>query len=164
MSLYSDYDHIHSTLYQGSAPPVGKTLRALGFDVVVLCAEEYQLRAENFPGLKVILAPMADSPVVPAIVAHNAADSVARYLKKGKRVLSTCTMGWNRSGLVSALALIEITGLSGRECADIVIKNRENALGNYDFLTYLQSLERTNNARTILRPGRKRRSGQAIQD
>ncbi len=53
------------------------------------------------------------------------AGRVVRRLRKGRRVLSTCAMGLNRSALVAALAIQEIYGLS----ADEIIKRLRRARG-----------------------------------
>ena len=129
--MYSDYrgrqaregfdaNQIAPKLYQGSPPPPGPELRARGIDVVVLCAEEIQPPDWTFPGVRVIHAPMDDSERIPERVAHNAAREVARALRAGKRVLITCAMGLNRSGLVSAQALWYATGMPGYKCVEAV--------------------------------------------
>jgi protein-tyrosine phosphatase len=131
-------------LYQGSAPPTGKVLRALGWDVIVLCAEEYQPAGKEFPGLTVIHAPNDDADRAPTAreweIARSAAALSAIYVRDGKRVLVTCMAGRNRSGLVSALALRYLTGASGAECARRVQLARENALSNPHFVRALSDL------------------------
>src|SRR5512135_379080 len=92
----------------GSAPPIGYGVRE-HFDVLVLCAMEYQLPSECFPGVEVIHAPMNDdgTPMTrdEMEIAVRTAGKVIRHLCNKRRVLSTCRAGRNRSGIVSALAL-----------------------------------------------------------
>jgi hypothetical protein len=108
-----DANEIAPQLWQGSAPPTGPTVRRSGFDVLVLCAQEYQPPPPDFPGVRVIHAPMDDRAWIPEMEAHKAAQAAAAHIRAGRRVLVTCYKGWNRSGLVSALTLWYLTGLHG---------------------------------------------------
>lgn len=47
-----------------------------------------------------------------ASLADSAADTISDRLRAGKHCLSSCAAGLNRSGLVSALALMKLTGAS----------------------------------------------------
>jgi len=134
---------IKAGLWQGSAPPVGDAVRKSGFDVLVLCAEEYQPPASAFPGVEVIHAPNDDSKLTRTQLAGalQAAHRAALALKQGKQVLVTCRVGWNRSGLVSALSLHLLTGKSGGECVGLVQRGREGALGNPYFVAALERLQ-----------------------
>ena len=137
---------IYGGLYQGSKPPRGDTLRLAGFDALVLCAEEYQPPAEAFPGVRVHHVPFDDDwerplrrtelkPIVKA--ARFAADT----LKRNRKVLVTCYMGWNRSGIVSALTLHFLLKLSGDKAAWLVRHHRPKALGNPMFLAHLSRVK-----------------------
>lgn len=97
-----DVTRIAPKLWMGSAPPTGRALRDFGFDVVVLCAQEYQPSERSFPGVRVVRAPFEDGRVTPAIeaTAREAARQVAAAIKRGKRVLVTCGTSHNRSRLV----------------------------------------------------------------
>jgi hypothetical protein len=55
-------------------------------------------------------------------------------------VLSTCHAGRNRSGLLNALIVREITGCSGKDAIDIVRAGRPRAIANPTFVSYLESL------------------------
>lgn len=116
-------------LAQGSAPPL--TAR-LPFDVVVLAAEEYQ---PELPGYAVLRVPLDDGPP-PDAVTHArilaAARAVAAHVRAGRRVLVTCWMGRNRSGVVAGLALREL-GLPGWRAAERVRRARDGALTNQHF-------------------------------
>lgn len=135
-----DAHRLAPRLYQGSAPPAGPELRARGFDMLVLAAEEIQPPEQMFPGVRVIRAPSDDSSHIPEATAHPAAQEVARALRAGKRVLVTCAMGLNRSGIISALALWYATGRPGAECVAQVQNNRPNALCNGWFADYVSAL------------------------
>jgi len=50
-----------------------------------------------------------------ANLADGAADTLSDRLRAGKSCLSSCAMGLNRSGLVSALTLMKLTGMTPTE-------------------------------------------------
>ena len=136
-----DADRIAPRLWQGSDPPGGPYLRDLKVDTLVLCARELQHDPREFPGVKVIHAPMDDASIVPVRIAMDAAAAAARAHKRGKRVLVCCAAGLNRSGLVMALTIWMRSGeLSGRECVEQVRAHRDAALNNPRFVEYVASL------------------------
>lgn len=129
-------------LAQGSAPPPEAQLP---FDVLVLCAREYQPPASYFPGVEVLHVPLDDSGPPPTTdevrLAVLAGKRVCHLLRKGKRVLVTCAMGRNRSGLVSGLALINC-GASSSRAIDAIKQARANALSNAYFREILHAHSR----------------------
>lgn len=133
---------LEGSLYQGSAPPIGDKLRRAGFHAVVLCAREVQPIGFD-SSIHVIRAPF-DDVVDPAPSdlkrAAAAAKRVAQLVRIGYCVLVTCAMGLNRSGLVSALAMREITGKSGTSCMLHVRSKRQGALSNRTFRALLAML------------------------
>ncbi len=136
---------IYDTIWQGAQPPTGPTLREMGFDVLVLCAREFQPPAKMFPGVTVIHAPNDDdSSVAPSREqldkALQAARQVVEAVRADKNVLVTCYLGLNRSGLVTALALYFLTGWPGWKCVKTVKLQRPNALGNQSFVKLLERL------------------------
>lgn len=140
-------------LSQGAMPIEGDAVAKGGYRVLVLCAEEYQPPAANFPGLEdVLYAPNDDSgapfTALQQVIATMAAHRVADYVRRRKHVLVTCAMGKNRSGLVTALALHFVSGKSGRECVAHVRRKRPIALSNEDFVCYLEKLPPRRLART----------------
>lgn len=127
-------------LWMGSAPMPGSLLEQWQIHVLVLCAIEYQPRAELFPDVVVIHAPMDDAVPTAAErrVATGAARSVHRHRLRGHRVLVTCQMGLNRSGLVSALALRQ-AGLPPCDAIQAVRDARSRyALGNHHFVKMIE--------------------------
>lgn len=139
MTVY-DVSEIAPNLYQGANPPQGATLHELGFDVLVLCAEERQPPPSAFPGLRLIYTPMDDWRVVPKALASAVARQVAQEVRRGRRVYVACNMGCNRSGLVVALTLRLLTGKSGLECVRHVQRRRPSALFNHWFRGWLVCL------------------------
>ena len=130
-------------LFVGSKPPPG---RHDGVDVIVLAAMEYQPPAHLFPGTEVIHAPLDDASgrrmrEDEIAIATKAADRVAQILRSGRRVLSTCQLGLNRSSLVAALAMHDVYGMSADE---IVAKLRRArgawALSNPNFEKLLRAV------------------------
>lgn len=128
-------------MYQGSVPPRGRVLRDLGFDVLVLCADEHQF-AEAYDGIEVVLAPTYDDEDPRVLqrflpVWERAAAVVSDRIERGQKVLVTCRAGLNRSGMVSAMALHRLTGWSGERCVEHVQTCREHALCNQTFAQHL---------------------------
>ncbi len=93
-------------LAQGGAPPEGVRIP---FDVIVLAAREWQ---PELRGYEVIRAPLTDEGPPPTeaerALIRASAKQVAKRIREGKRVLSTCWKGRNRSGVIAGLALVEL--------------------------------------------------------
>lgn len=111
-----DASEIAPNLWQGADPPRGSELQRLGFHTLILCAVERQSPSDAFPGLTVMHVPMDDNAHVPVRQAHAAAREAATQIRAGAKVIATCQMGINRSGLVTALALWYLTGATGTTC------------------------------------------------
>lgn len=128
-------------LFQGGMPPPGPGLRDAGVDVLVLCAKENQ-DASFYEGVTVIFAPGDDDPR-PHRLAHfidgwkEAGLQVAEHVKAGRTVLVTCMAGLNRSGIVTALALRELTGWKGSKIVEHIQNRRPTALCNVTFAKYI---------------------------
>jgi hypothetical protein len=119
---FVECSRVAPALWQGSAPPLtAVTGRALPFDLVVLCAEEYQAGGLAGPDrpfgrrARVMRVPLDDSHTSRDVsssrvaLAVSAARAIARlYRTGGARILVTCMQGRNRSGLVTALTLVEM--------------------------------------------------------
>lgn len=138
-------------LWQGSRPLMGEYVAQAGFQVLVLCAREYQPPASNFPSVEVIHAPNDDDPrYYPFTLdslkgAIEASGKVAKAYLDGKNILVTCQAGLNRSGFVMALALHRIFGWNGSLCIQRVrtrrgVRNDIAPLSNRDFTTVLRKL------------------------
>jgi protein-tyrosine phosphatase len=121
-------------LAQGSAPPPRVRVP---FDTVVLAAAEYQ---PDLPGYAVIRVPLEDrfppNPPPDLFTRHairEAARTIAREVRHGRRVLVTCWAGRNRSGVLAGLALCEL-GVPGMRAASLIRLLRAGALSNPYFL------------------------------
>jgi protein-tyrosine phosphatase len=115
------------------------------FDVLVLCAMEHQPTSRCFPGVQVVHAPFDDSSFLSTSeirIAQKASIVVANAVRKGKRVVVTCWLGRNRSGLVTALALVRL-GASPDAAIDAVRMARgPEALSNPTFVDLILSAGR----------------------
>ena len=134
-------NRIHSNIFQGGFPPPGEGLANAGIDILVLCAMEWQ-DASAYPGLEVILAGGDDDRRLSRLMQflplwQTAAKQVVTHVKAGKKVLITCMQGLNRSGVVTALARRELTGMSGQEIVSHIQARREGALFNDTFAQYI---------------------------
>lgn len=151
MSAPANASQIQRHLFQGGAPPQGRELAARGFRALVLCAEEHQPPAEAFPGVRVFRAPNDDSGRAPTsrelVIARRAAAIVAELVRARQMTLVTCAMGLNRSGLVVALALRELTAYPGARCVEFVRRCRPGALSNTWFV---HEIERADVARPLV--------------
>jgi hypothetical protein len=114
-----------------------------GFEVVVLCAEEWQ---PNLPGVETIHAGFDDDHQGldrrQAKIAFAAAKKTAQRLAAGRKTLVTCWAGRNRSGLVCALALASVTGEHPAAVGRMIRGKRDGALTNMAFRGLLGRLER----------------------
>lgn len=132
-------------LWQSAAPPTGSLLQKCGFGMVALCAFEYQPPAIAFPGIEVVHAPNLDdfdNPPTREMLtgALAAANQLVAGMRRGQKVLSTCRMGVNRSGLVTALALVQFLGVGGAEAIRIIRQGRHFALSNPQFCAALERI------------------------
>lgn len=126
----SDLSRIVPRLYMGSKPRPGDPILRR-FHVLVCCADEYQPRSHDFPGLQLVRVRL-DDPYIndqQTRAAIQAGRHVARMHARGARVLVTCQMGINRSGLVTGLALITL-GLDADETIRLIRERRGQVRGN----------------------------------
>jgi len=131
-------------LYQGSFPPTGSYLSKKGIRVLALCARELQPPANDFPGVQVLRCPLNDQfePLTPdeRVMAQRVAIQLAHAVRGGRKVLVSCALGINRSGLVTALTIRELTGLSGLDAVRLIRRKRPGALSNESFVALLEAL------------------------
>lgn len=154
MADYTDFDQIHPGLFQGSRPKLTAELLQK-FDVVVYCAMEGQPKPHELKvvprGKHVLSIPLDDDchqPITRELGAFliKLARQLAPHVRAGRRVLVTCMMGMNRSGIVSALTLMAATGCSGPTAVMAVQKHRRpmndgtRALFNPIFARFVQTL------------------------
>lgn len=138
------FSYISPQIAQGSRPPAGSWLRENGFTAVVFAAHEYQPEDRYYQGVVIVRASLDDSGAPLSSRewsdALRASAFVATLVKKDHVVYCSCWMGKNRSGLVSALAIHRLTGVSGRRAADHVRRHRPGALCNPAFSAALDAL------------------------
>jgi len=128
-------------LWMGSRPEPGPALATMGFDVLALCAMEYQPTTEWYPGIVIgrIRLDDAELSAGQALQAFQLAAQLAKMIKMKKRVLVTCAQGRNRSGLITALTMVALTGCSGFEACHAVRVRRQSPFGpalmNHHYMT-----------------------------
>jgi protein-tyrosine phosphatase len=131
---------ISNRLWVGGEPPFDRDIP--GFDALVLCAKEIQPERTGFHGV-VIRCPIVDGTVDQSMLARVSATSrmVVTFLAGGKRVLITCAMGLNRSALVAALAIAQLTTKSADEIIALIRDKRDpRALYNPNFVALLHHI------------------------
>lgn len=141
-----DANLISGRLYQGGMPLTGKFLASVGFNVLVLCAKEFQPADSQYDGIEVLRCPLDDVPTLMRSSdlkrVRETAMSLARRLKHGDSVLVTCAMGLNRSGLVVAATLLAVTGKKPgpKAIIDLIRAKRSKlALGNKAFVHHIKT-------------------------
>lgn len=137
-----DYNFIAPGIYQGSKPHNSSLVRNDKFSLLILSAVEFQPPKERFKGVNVINAPLRDCYDITdeeMLCALQCADLVKNEVNSGGKCLITCYMGWNRSGLITALSLMKIYKMSGKQAVDHVRSMRKNALGNKFFVKIIEN-------------------------
>ncbi len=143
------------SLWQGGRLSSG-SVRALDnakIKAVMLGAIEFQPKLpDRFDVLRVRAY---DDPFMNSFDAHRLAlcadevsDMLAAYVAGGENVLSSCWAGWNRSGLMTAMTLMKLTGMP----ADVAIARVRaargpSALGNPIFVQIVKAADRRRLAR-----------------
>ncbi len=141
-----DFDWIIPGLGQGSYPEPLIAPYEAGFDVVVFAAEELQPKRFRPPrGKTVILVPMDDTEYSPITYdddrkLREISRGLARHIRAGRKVLTTCAQGRNRSGLLSALTMVRL-GHDPKKAIQTVKRKRNapsgEALTNMMFERYI---------------------------
>lgn len=125
------------------------------FKLLVICAKERldflgdpseEATAQAY-GCTTVHAPFDDDQVDSVVVEQvgRAVGKVVTALRRGSKVLVTCNQGRNRSGLVSALALLQISPKFSPNSVIKLIKDRrvapsgKEALTNPDFCELIQT-------------------------
>ena len=138
-------------LFQGSFKDATENLARTyrDYDVLVFCAEELQPPPHEVPANKTrIRIPFDDTHQIEKLPLRDimkVAGVCAHAINHQRRVLSTCAMGLNRSGLVSALTLIAAYGLSPKDAVQLLQQKRPHALMNQHFVqvVYASAMKRS---------------------
>lgn len=122
-----DVSKISPNLYMGSRP-LNPDAVADDFDTIAFCAEEFQPNSNLYAPARVVRARLHDGRLTQPQIEHATRAAVALYndFMRGKKVLITCNMGMNRSGLVTAMVLMLIGG-SATESIRMVREGRKPA-------------------------------------
>lgn len=147
-----EYSQLINGLYQGAAAPIGSEI-SKKFDALVLMAKEHQPDSKKFSNVEVLHAGINDGVLIPADIqkAYSAAQWVVQRVKSGKNVLVTCMQGLNRSGLVSAMALI-MMGYSPSDAINVIRSTRgPEALNNKHFLKILKGMKKVTTSESLIR-------------
>lgn len=149
----NDWDHIYQGLYQGGAPSLADDRdiqEPVEVDVVVLCAREYQPHRMFLGNVERYRIPYRDT----FDPGETSPEDLERAIKMGevvaglishehKRVLVTCWMGWNRSGLVSTIALLNLRpSWTAKDAIQWLQMHRYGAMGNPLFCDLVESYDR----------------------
>jgi len=141
------YARVAPKLYMGSRPPVGPAL-GTAFDVLVLCAQEYQPEDGSFGRTKIVRCPIDDAKPTNLEIRKilQAGHEAALHIRAGRRTLVTCHAGLNRSGIVTALALMG-NGIHCDRAIEMVRAARgPDALFNSHFVKLLKHLGKMTSA------------------
>ncbi len=133
---------VQGRLWHGGCPVDFAWVRETGIDVVVDLADaDAYPPAEEIEGLTYLKVPLVDGETVPEPgVTLRLASLVAGLVGDGHRALVHCTFGRNRSGLVTALVVRELLGLSGEEALAHVRRRRRRTVNNQAFAEWLGAL------------------------
>lgn len=87
--------------------------------------------------------PIEDGPLPNLQILESVVYTVVHLIEEGERVLVHCSAGLNRSGLVSALALIDLADITGDKAVEVIRMCRgPQALCNRTFENYVRSYTR----------------------
>jgi hypothetical protein len=135
------------TLWQGDRNDVEAlaTNHDKRINTIVLCAIEFQpdIRSKRYEVLK---HGFDDNPWMRESeaqqvkdIADQASNRLARRVRNGRGVLSTCHAGLNRSGLVSALTMMKAEGMEPDEAIRLIRQARgPDALHNQCFINIIR--------------------------
>ncbi len=130
-------NEIWTNLWIGAVPTPLSVVRQNGFQVLVLCANDFQFTQKKWTrkldGVEVLRVPLDDTNRMnenDMRAVASTAQAVAEAVRGGRRVLVTCAAGLNRSGLVTGVALHLLTGWHGMKVINHVRAKRMFALNN----------------------------------
>lgn len=142
------FDWIVPGVAQGSYP----ALKGTAFqhaDILVLCAEEHQAKGmKPPPGKNIIRLGFDDDsyrpiPVEAGKIFHAHAKQLGAAALGGRKILITCHMGLNRSGLITALTLMHGFRMTANDAIKLIRARRDKeCLCNPMFEQWLRNHDR----------------------
>lgn len=152
MSLLFKHPQTGGELHQAGAKEIPSLIRRNKIDLIIFAAREYQPETldksnKQFLRAEKIYVPMKDTSKLRGkelkntiALAKFAANRAIKTIIAGGNVLSTCWMGWNRSGLISGLALKKLTQKDPEKIVKLIRKNRTIfALSNPLFVKIIET-------------------------
>jgi protein-tyrosine phosphatase len=137
------FDWIVPGVAQGSYPG----LQGTGFnhaDILVLCAEEHQAKGLKPPPGKEIIRLGFDDDIYRPVpeeagdIFHMQAKVLGAKALRGRRMIITCAMGFNRSGLMTTLTLMYGYKMKPADAIRLIRTRRhKDCLGNPMFEQWL---------------------------
>jgi len=131
---------IYPNLFQSSAirwPWDEKKIQDLRINVVIDLAGGFDPHMKFLD--QYLYWPFEDKDELPdRSLLLNVANFAFHSLGSGKKVLTHCTAGYNRSGLVNAVILMIFLGTSGLHAMEYIRKARPGALYNKTFSEFLE--------------------------
>jgi hypothetical protein len=133
---------VDGRLWHGGCPVDFGWVRRTGIDVVLDVADPDAFPpAQEIRGLAYLKCPLVDDERLPDPgLTLRLAGVVAGLVGEGHRALVHCTFGRNRSGLMAALVVRELLGISGADALGRVRQRRPGAANNETFARWLASL------------------------
>lgn len=130
-----DCHEVAPNLWVGSRPKFPDAVYVV-FDLIVLCATEYQPDPLTWPKTAVHLCPFEDTMAPEDAELDRVRDTVPKVveaLQNNKRVLVTCLAGQNRSALVAGLAMHRHYNVPPKSVLTAIRAVRHGAFSNYTF-------------------------------
>jgi len=123
------YNPTGAELWQGGERDLHE---ALARNVKVATFAAWEFKPQNVgSGFTCYFGPFRDAGSMPPAeieetraIAKRLAEALVRHLLRGEHVISLCSQGLNRSGLVSALAIMELTGWTGEDTIKLIREKR----------------------------------------
>jgi hypothetical protein len=149
---------ITAGLLQSAEPDTGADwdkLWELADVIVGLNTAKYSLRdaGSDVPTNKMLVKwPIEDGPLPDLEVLMGLAELLTQFVEDERRVLVFCGAGSNRAGLVTAMVIRQLTGVTGRKAAAHVRARRPGALINGTFNMYLNALPDLEQELTGIKP------------
>jgi hypothetical protein len=129
-----------SSLYISPAIVDWSPIQAAGIRVVIDLEGDLDRGVSTRPGEMLYLyCPIYDEELPDLPMLHALGRLGADLIRNGRRVLSHCGMGYNRSALVAGVILTEL-GMTGSAAVDQLRARRPGALFNEVFAEYLSTL------------------------